>query len=94
MEFELLEFWLTQSPIVKFHAATVLSRTEFSSEVDLQNSVTPKPFSGESCMSNGKKAGRVPHVFGVQLWYRIYDTPGVTEATTMLNSVSLCTIEA
>jgi hypothetical protein len=27
--------------------------TEFSSDVDRQNSVTSKPISGQSCMSNG-----------------------------------------
>jgi hypothetical protein len=35
--------------------------------VDRQNSVFSKPFSGQSRMSTGEKAGRVAQVFGVQL---------------------------
>jgi hypothetical protein len=34
-------------------SAAVLSRTEFSSNIDSQNSVTFKPLSGQSRMSNG-----------------------------------------
>jgi hypothetical protein len=41
--------------------------TEYSSDVGRQNSVFSKPFSGQSHMSNGEKAGRVAQVFGVQL---------------------------
>jgi hypothetical protein len=40
--------------------------TEYSSDVGRQNSVFSKPFSGQSHMSNGEKAGRVAQVFGVQ----------------------------
>jgi hypothetical protein len=39
-----------------------------SSDIGPQNSVFSKPFSGQSRMSNGEKAGRVAQVFGVQLW--------------------------
>jgi hypothetical protein len=35
--------------------------TEFSSDVDRQNSVTSKLFSGQSSMSNGYKSGIVAH---------------------------------
>jgi hypothetical protein len=45
--------------------------TEFSSEVDFQNSVTSKPFSGQSRMYNSLKSGRVVQVFSVQLRERI-----------------------
>jgi hypothetical protein len=31
----------------------LLSRTKLNSEADLQNPITPKPFSGQSHMSNG-----------------------------------------
>jgi hypothetical protein len=31
----------------------IYAETEFSSEVDLQNSITSKPLSGQSCVSNG-----------------------------------------
>jgi hypothetical protein len=44
---------------------------EISSKIDLQNSVTSKPFGGQSCMSNRWKAGRICHVYDVQLWDRI-----------------------
>jgi hypothetical protein len=40
---------------------------EFSSDIDRQNSVTSKPFSGQSHMDNGYQAGRVVQIFGVQL---------------------------
>jgi DICT domain-containing protein len=46
--------------------------TEFSSEVNLQNSMTSKPFSGQSCMSNGWKYEIVSQVFSVQLRDRIW----------------------
>jgi hypothetical protein len=46
-------------------------KLEFSSEVGFRMSVTSKPFSGQSCMSNGYKAWRVAHGFGVQLRDRI-----------------------
>jgi hypothetical protein len=53
---------------LKICSAAVLSRTEFSSDIDRQNSVTSKPFNRQSRMSNGWKTGRVAQVFGVQLW--------------------------
>jgi hypothetical protein len=58
-----------QSETQKFSSVQPLfcPETEFSSEVDLQNFITSKPFSGQSHMHNGWKAGRVTQVFGVQL---------------------------
>jgi hypothetical protein len=47
------EFWPIQDGKLKIHSAAVLSRTEFSSDVDHRNSVTSKLFSGQSHMSNG-----------------------------------------
>jgi hypothetical protein len=41
--------------------------TEYSGDVDHQNSVFSKPFSGQNHMSNGYKAGRVAQFFGIQL---------------------------
>jgi hypothetical protein len=58
-------------PKVKFRSAAVLPETEISSEVDLRNSVTSKPFGGYNRMGNGWKHGRVVHIFGVQLQDRI-----------------------
>jgi hypothetical protein len=40
-------------PKVKFRSAAVLPETEISSEVDLRNSVTSKPFGGYNRMGNG-----------------------------------------
>jgi hypothetical protein len=52
---------------LKICSAAVLSRSEFSSDIDRWNSVTSKPLSRQSRMRNGWKAGRVADVFGVQL---------------------------
>jgi hypothetical protein len=45
--------------------------TEFSSDVDRQNPVTSKPFAGWCWISNRSKAGRVAHLFSIQLQERI-----------------------
>jgi hypothetical protein len=44
---------------------------EFSGDVDRQNSETSKPFSGQSHLNIGSKAGRVVQIFGVQLWDKV-----------------------
>jgi hypothetical protein len=41
--------------------------TEFISEVDVQNSVTSKPFVGWGWISNWWKAGRFAHLFAIHL---------------------------
>jgi hypothetical protein len=50
--------------------------TEFISEVDLQNSITSKPFVGWGWISNWWRDGRVFQLFGIQLRGRIsYEQP-------------------
>jgi hypothetical protein len=53
MVFGTFEVQPNREPKVKFRIAAVLSRTEISSEVSLQNSVTSKPLGGYNRMSNG-----------------------------------------
>jgi hypothetical protein len=48
----LLEFQPVRDPKIEFMSAAVLSRMEFSSDVDTPNSVTSKPLSGQSCMGS------------------------------------------
>jgi hypothetical protein len=56
-------------------SAAVLSRTEFSSDIDHQNSITSKPLRGQGHMSNGYKTGTVAQDIGVQLQDRILMEP-------------------
>jgi hypothetical protein len=35
-----------RNPKVEFHSAVVMFRREFSSDVDIQNTINPKPFIG------------------------------------------------
>jgi hypothetical protein len=58
--FSQFEAWNWRSVLLQF-----CPETEFSSDVDRQNSVTSKPFSGQGHMSNGWQAGRVSQVFSV-----------------------------
>jgi hypothetical protein len=53
----------------KFSSVQLLfcPETEFSSEVDIQNSVTSKPFAWWSWIRNRWKAVRVTHLFAIQL---------------------------
>jgi hypothetical protein len=64
-------FGQSETQKLSFIQLLFCSEAEFSSKVDLQNSVSSKPLSGQSSMSNGWKAKRDAQVFGVQLWDRI-----------------------
>jgi hypothetical protein len=59
----------SQSEAQKFSSIQPLfcPETEFSSEVDLRNSLTSKPFVGWSWISNRWKYGRVAHLFSIQI---------------------------
>jgi hypothetical protein len=56
---------------MSFFPAAVLSRTDVSSVIDAQNSVTSKPLVGWDCMSNGWEDERVVHIFRTQFRVRI-----------------------
>jgi hypothetical protein len=47
------EFQPIRDGKLKIRSIAVLSRTEFSSDIDRQNSVTSKPSSGQSHIGNG-----------------------------------------
>jgi hypothetical protein len=54
-----------------FHPTVVLSRTDFSSFTDAQNSIPSKPLVRWGCISNRWKAGRVVQCFGIKFRGRI-----------------------
>jgi hypothetical protein len=63
-------FWnFDQSETQKFSSVQPLlcPETEFSSDVDLQNSLTSKLFVGWGWISNQWKSGRVAHLFGIKI---------------------------
>jgi hypothetical protein len=59
-----------QSEAQKFSSLQPLfcPETEFSSKVNLQNSVTSQPFVGLDWISDRWKAGRVVHPFAIQFY--------------------------